>query len=215
MFAIDRKKLFVIGGAIVVASGFLGPSIYWSISDVPIHLEHSISPFPSALVLMKGLQYSSTNPALPWGVAIPQSQIKNVKVRNSGSHVSWGVWDKEAAQFPVRSVDRGLHWEAAGPQLANDWAGGSLFYVTKVFYESPTSVVMVSNYVVDVTVDAGHTWYQYLNSSGYSWAIVKRDGRYGRIDLYVSLANYRHSQLDHAKYELQLSRKLYFLKSEK
>jgi hypothetical protein len=77
------------------------------------------------------------------------------------------VWREngDAGLFPVRSADGGVHWTAAGPQLATDWAGGGIYFVNKVISEGPSSVVMVSNAVIDVTTDGGRHWYQYLNTA--------------------------------------------------
>jgi hypothetical protein len=59
---------------------------------------------------------------------------------------------------------------AAGPQLATDWAGGGIYYVNKVISDGTSSVVMVSNAVIDVTTDGGRRWFQYLNPAS-DWII--------------------------------------------
>jgi hypothetical protein len=71
----------------------------------------------------------------------------------------------------VRSVDGGAHWTAAGPQLATDWVGGGIYFVSKVISEGSSSVVMVSNAIIDVTTNGGHQWYQYLNAAS-DWTIT-------------------------------------------
>jgi hypothetical protein len=90
-----------------------------------------------------------------------------------------------AGQYPVRSIDGGTHWTVAGPLLASDWAGGSLYYVTKVIPESSSAVVMVSNSIIDVTVDGGRQWFQYLNAAG-DWSISRHTVNGGGISIYVS-----------------------------
>jgi hypothetical protein len=67
-------------------------------------------------------------------------------------------------------MDGGVHWTAAGPLLATDWVGGGIYYVGKVISDGPTSVVMVSNAVIDVTTDGGRQWYQYLNAAS-DWIV--------------------------------------------
>ena len=100
------------------------------------------SPYPAILVMHHGLSQSGDSGGSPWGTKLTAAQAREVKVKSVGPTFRWGVWYKyPASQFPVRSSDSGAHWTAAGPQLASDWAGGSLFYVTKVISESPTSVV--------------------------------------------------------------------------
>lgn len=88
----------------------------------------------------------------------------------------------------------------AGPMLATDWAGGGLYYVSKVFSESPTAVVMVSNSVIDVSTDGGHQWYQYLNTWD-NWDITPYPTS-GAIELRISGASY--AKLPKGSYALYL-----------
>lgn len=123
--------------------------------------------YPATLKMQHGLYESSLARALPWGTMLTVAQSRWVTVKSSGAVDQWGVWKQhgEAGQFPVRSTDGGAHWMAAGPQLASDWVGGGIYYVSKVIPEGLTSVVMVSNAVIDVTTDGGRQWYQYLNTA--------------------------------------------------
>lgn len=89
----------------------------------------------------------------------------------------------------MRSTDGGVHWEAAGPQLASDWAGGALYYITRVIPVSPLAVVMVSNAVIDVTVDAGRQWYQYLHPAA-NWSITAHAFSGDRIGLRIGPASW-------------------------
>jgi hypothetical protein len=148
------------------------------------------SPYPATLTMQRGLSQSSTNPALPWGTTLTAAQARQVTLKSSGPTFRWGVWKKNGGPetFPVRSTDGGAHWTAAGPQLATDWAGGSLFYVSKVIPESSTSVVMVSNSIIDVTTDRGHQWYQYLNTAD-NWSITGHAVS-GGIGLRIGPASY-------------------------
>lgn len=126
------------------------------------------SPYPAKLMMQRGLTESAMGRALPWGTKLSAAQSHWVTLSSPpyrGSTFRWGVWRKGGgpSQFPVRSSDGGAIWMAAGPQIASDWAGGGIYFVDRVIWESPTSVVMVSNAVIDVTTDGGHHWYQYLN----------------------------------------------------
>jgi hypothetical protein len=111
-------------------------------------------------------------PASPWGRVIPASQSRWITVRSSGTD-EWGVWRPNGGGglYPVRSMDGGVRWMAAGPLLATDWVGGSIYYVGKVIADGPSSVVMVSNAVIDVTTDGGRQWFQYLNAAS-DWIIT-------------------------------------------
>ncbi|MGH3733680.1 MAG: hypothetical protein ACRDVC_09970 [Acidimicrobiales bacterium] len=89
----------------------------------------------------------------------------------------------------MRSDDDGEHWTVVGPLLATDWAGGGLYYVSKVIAESPSVAVMVSDSIIDVTVDSGHQWYQYLNPEA-NWSMSAHAYVRGAIALRVGPASY-------------------------
>jgi hypothetical protein len=149
------------------------------------------SPYPATLTMQRGLTESATAHTLPWGTTLTAAQARRVTLRSSGTTYRWGVWKEYAGpgQFPVRSVDGGAHWTAAGPQLATDWAGGGIYFVSNVISESSSSVMMVSNAVIDVTTDGGHQWYQYLNGAD-NWLIAAHAVSGGGIGLRVSPASY-------------------------
>lgn len=109
---------------------------------------------------------------LHWGTALPAAESRWIDVKSPTATVEWGVWrvDGVGGLFPVRSLDGGIHWMAAGSQLADDWVGGGIYYPNKVISDGPTSVVIVSNAVIDVTANGGRHWYQYLNPDG-DWII--------------------------------------------
>jgi hypothetical protein len=146
----------------------------------------SSSLYPAVLLMHRGLTMSDVTPALPWGTTLSSSQARLVSIRSTGPSIQWGVWMKNghAGQYPVRSIDGGAHWTTAGPLLASDWAGGSLYYVTKVLPEGASAVVMVSNSIIDVTTDAGHHWFQYLNAAG-NWSISRHTVNGGGIGIRV------------------------------
>jgi hypothetical protein len=132
----------------------------------------SPSLYPATLKMQHGLYEAFASRALPWETILPAAESRWVTLKSSGAVDQWGVWKEhgEAGQLPVRSTDGGAHWMAAGPQLASDWVGGGIYYVTKVISEGKSSVVMVSNAVIDVTTDGGRQWYQYLNTAS-DWII--------------------------------------------
>jgi hypothetical protein len=126
----------------------------------------SSSPYPSKLTMQAGFLFSKTAHDPPaWGTALTASQVRWVTIKSAGPRYIWGVWEQDGGPptFPVRSLNGGVTWRVVGPQLATDWAGGSLYYVYKVFPESLSAVVMVSDSVIDVTTDNGRQWYQYMN----------------------------------------------------
>ena len=133
------------------------------------------SPYPATLKMQRGMYEGGIDVhirSLRWGTAIPAAQSRWIEVKSPRAIVEWGVWrvDGVGGLFPVRSVDGGVQWVAAGPQLANAWVGGGIYFVNKVLSEGPKSVVMVSNAVIDVTTDGGRHWFQYLNPAS-DWII--------------------------------------------
>lgn len=166
----------------------------------------SSSPYPARLRMKAGLLFSTTAyKPLPWGTVLTAAQARWVKFKSLGPKYRWAVWedDGHGGQFPVRSTDGGAHWTAAGPQLANDWAGGGIFYVMKVIAESSSSVVMVSNAVIDVSTDGGHRWYQYLNAAS-DWTMSSYAVS-GGIGLRVSSTAYKVPKGSHAFYVLDVA----------
>jgi hypothetical protein len=116
-----------------------------------------------------------------------------------------GVATRGASQYPVRSVDGGRRWVAAGPQLSSDWAGGSLYEVTTVIGEGAQGAVMVSHSVIDVTIDGGRQWYQYLHVAA-NWTISRYRVR-GGVGLRVGPARFaRLPRRSYALYVLDVAR---------
>ena len=157
-------------------------------------------PYPATLTMTRGLSQSSAAKALPWGTRLTAVQARGVRYESTGPTFRWGVWYWGPSEtFPVRSVDGGAHWTAAGPMFATDWAGGSLYYVKKVFAESPAAVVMVSNSIIDVTTNGGHQWYQYLNAAD-NWVVAAHTVTAGGIAIRVSPTSY--AQLPKGSYAI-------------
>jgi hypothetical protein len=168
--------------------------------------------------MQHGLEFSEVaiHYELPWGTKLTAAEARWVTIASSGPTYRWGVWkyDGGPATFPVRSTDGGATWREAGPQLATDWAGGSLFYVDRVFIEGPSAVVMVSNSVIDATTDGGHQWYQYVNADD-NWSITSHpDG--ADISLRISAASYSNNLPKHsyAIYVLNVARHQWLRASE-
>lgn len=166
------------------------------------------SPFPAVLVMSSGLTMSNTVKAPPWGTVLSARQSRWISIKSRSGTIRWGVWheDQGPAIFPVRTTDAGARWEVVGPLLATDWAGGSLYYVTAALAEGASSVVMVSPSIIDVTTDAGHRWFQYLNVAS-DWAIVSYPMSGGRTAIRVSgAANATFAKTWYAVYVLDVAR---------
>jgi hypothetical protein len=174
-----RVLAVVIAVLVLTLTGFLvtgnsGPAKH---ANTPVNTEAKSvagakASFPATLKMRRGLyDGGGHNPAPAWGAVLPVAQSQWIKIKSSGP-IEWGVWrpDGDGGLFPVRSIDGGVRWTAAGPQLATDWAGGGIYYVSKVIADGLTSVVMVSNAVIDVTTDGGRRWFQYLNPAS-DWVI--------------------------------------------
>jgi hypothetical protein len=176
-----RVLVIAVVGLAAVLTGFLatgnhGParSVGTAVNTAPRSLGGAkSSPYPATLKMQFGMYEGGGHlPALPWGKVIPASQSRWIDIKSPAAIDEWGVWrpNGDGGLYPVRSLDGGVHWRAAGPLLATDWAGGGIYYVGKVISDGPSSVVMVSNAVIDVTTDAGRQWYQYLNPAS-DWII--------------------------------------------
>jgi hypothetical protein len=143
------------------------------------------SPFPATIKAhLWNPKPGVMGPNLPFGARVilrgPQSRIcEDVAVAG----VEWSVWCDLAAQFPVVSTDGGRQWRVAGPLVASDWAGGSMFYVSKVTAYSAEVVAMTGAGVTDTTFDGGRTWFQFATSlsmvGAWKMSIVRYEGGTG------------------------------------
>jgi hypothetical protein len=182
-----RRRFRVLVIAIVVlaagltgllATGNHGParSVGTGVNTTPRSLGGAkSSPYPATLKMQRGMYEGGIDVhvrSLPWGTILPSTQLRWIEVKSPTAAIEWGVWrvNGTGGLFPVRSTDGGVRWTAAGSQLANAWVGGGIYFVNKVISDGPSSVVMVSNAVIDVTTDAGRQWYQYLNGAS-DWII--------------------------------------------
>ncbi|MFI5034619.1 MAG: hypothetical protein ACHQFZ_00235 [Acidimicrobiales bacterium] len=145
----------------------------------------SSSPFPSVIKTQLWHPGAGTmGPKVAFGASVDTSTSGSRLCENvSVAGVQWSVWCDQAAQFPVVSSDGGRHWRVAGPLIANDWAGGSLFYVSKVTAFSPDVVAMTGVGVIDTTFDGGRTWHQLATSlsmaGAWRMSIVRFEGGTG------------------------------------
>lgn len=159
-FRLGRSRSPLIGTAALAVSGVaLGPRVY--------------SSYPAVLPMEPGLSQSTIERAMPFGTVLSSAQTASVRLVSTSGSCRWGVLQAGhgAAMFPVKSVNGGSRWTAAGPLLAADWAGGSIYFVTKVFSVSSSVVVMVSNAVIDLTTDGGRQWFQYVQP-GDDWSMT-------------------------------------------
>ena len=180
-----RRRVFAVAIAAMVATvtGFLaagnnGPPKH---VNTPANTEPKTvaaaktSPYPATLKMRHGMYEGGIEVqvnALPWGTILPAAQLRWIEIKSPIASVEWGVWREngDGGLFPVRRIDGGAHWRAAGPMLATDWVGGGIYFVNKAISDGPSAVVMVSNAVIDVSTDGGRQWYQYLNPAS-DWII--------------------------------------------
>lgn len=169
----------------------------------------SLPPFPVAIFMQHGLTTIKAVKPPAWGTAIAASDVKWITHRSLPSTVEWAVWAKDGGPetFPIVSTDHGHTWTVAGPMLATNRSGGAIFGVTRVFSEGPTSVVMVSNAVIDVTTDSGHHWFQFLNPRD-DWSMTRATVPAGTSGIGLRIAPAPNSKLpksDYAVYRLVVS----------
>jgi hypothetical protein len=170
----------------------------------PVSLAGAVAaPYPSTLTMQHGLLFSNAVSNIPkWGTELTAAEARWVTIKSASDVDRWGVWKMggESETVAVRSVNGGVTWKVAGPMLATDWAGGGLYYVSKVFGEGLKNVVMVSNSVIDVSTDGGRQWYQYVNTAD-NWNIKSYSTSAG-MELRVGGASY--AQLPKDSYALYL-----------
>jgi hypothetical protein len=159
------------------------------------------SSYPVTLTMQHGLADPFPNNGPSWGTKLTTAQNRRITLKSSGLTYKWGVWKKNegAATYPVRSTDGGINWMVAGPQLATDWAGGGIYFISRVIPESPSSVVMVNTAVIDVTTDGGRHWFQYLNPAS-DWMITAHYVSGSGISLRIGPAS--NSMLPKASYAI-------------
>ncbi|MDE3007926.1 MAG: hypothetical protein KGI14_02695 [Acidobacteriota bacterium] len=146
--------------------------------------------WPATLVMQRGLSQSRYFHPPAWGTVLSPRQANDVALRESSRGAWWGVWRQGGGppELAVRSVDEGQHWVVASPVLASDWVGGGIYYVNAVYPENASTVVIVSNAVIDLTTDGGRRWYQYVNTAD-DWTMRVRF-RGGALELLVRPAPY-------------------------
>jgi hypothetical protein len=105
---------------------------------------------------------TSLSKTLHFGSEVPfEPHVRRICENVSQEIDQWSVWCDGAAQYPVVSVDRGSQWVIAGPVLANDWAGGGIYYTTHVTACDAHIVAITASGVTDTSFDGGRTWYQF------------------------------------------------------
>jgi len=75
--------------------------------------------------------------------------------------VGWRIYqnDRNSGQCPIETTNHGRTWRVARWVLATDWAGGSLYFVSHLTMISANEVLAWGSSSLDVTSDAGRTWY--------------------------------------------------------
>jgi len=78
--------------------------------------------------------------------------------------VGWRIYQngRNSGQCPLESTDHGRTWRVARWVLATDWAGGSSYFVSHLTMVSPRVVLAWGASSLDVTSDAGRTWYNVI-----------------------------------------------------
>ena len=92
------------------------------------------------------------------GTTVSSSALFTVRVFANGSD-GFALANDQEAQYPVRSVDGGQTWRIDGPQLHVDAADGPQG-VGFVDVDGPRTLFAYGSSVVDVTTNAGGTWWQ-------------------------------------------------------
>lgn len=96
--------------------------------------------------------------AVPRGTAVKPADLFTTRVFANGS-VGFALASVGSAQYPARSADGGRTWRIDGPQVHVDAADGAEG-VGYVGVAGPRTFFAYGSSVVDVTTDAGRTWWE-------------------------------------------------------
>lgn len=145
-------------------------------TGVVVTLALNPSPFPRTFrAFAWNIHSAPVGPWLAFGTAAPTDVsgdriCGNVATPTSG--VAWTLWCRGPGEYPALSEDGGATWTTAGPLLASDWAGGSMYEVSRVTACSPSVVALAGEFDVDVTTDGGHQWYLFPNGPSEDWTMT-------------------------------------------
>lgn len=96
--------------------------------------------------------------AVPQGTTVPSSSLFTTRIFANADD-GFALANDGQAQYPARSTDGGRIWHIDGPQVHIDAADGAEG-VGYVGVAGPRTFFAYGSSVVDVTSNAGHTWWE-------------------------------------------------------
>ena len=97
------------------------------------------------------------------GAVIPGTTVRDTDLFTNrvfaNASTGFALGNDGAAQYPVRTTDAGRDWRIDGPQFHIEAAGGAEG-VGYVGLSGPRTYFAYGSAVVDVTTDAGRTWWE-------------------------------------------------------
>ncbi len=137
--------------AMITLGASWGPAIATAARD-------STVPKPAARVLARRMGSRPGFPAPRFGAPISLGDAVGARVFINGK-IGFALANDESATVPARTTDGGRRWTIDGPQFHVDAADGAEA-VGSVGIVSPNTEFAYGSSVVDVSTDAGRTWWE-------------------------------------------------------
>jgi hypothetical protein len=159
-------------GALVAASGAVPATT--SGSTLVRTARTTSAPKPSAEVFARLMRPRPGVRTPKFGAAIPGSDLAGTRVFTD-MQVGFGLTGDDGQTFPARTIDGGKTWTIDGPQFHVDAADGAEG-VSFVGIVSPNEEFAYGASVVDVSTNAGHTWWEAFLGENVTAVVPGRQG---------------------------------------
>ena len=155
MSPVKSRALGMAATVVVLGTGAAAASAATSAASPPARAA-ATAPTPQARITARRLR--PRRGAVPPGTVVSSSSLFPDRVFST-SRIGFSLADRGQAQYPARTTDGGRTWRIDGPQFHVDAADGPEAVGFVGFARSRTFFAYGSS-VVDVTTDAGRTWWE-------------------------------------------------------
>jgi hypothetical protein len=150
-----------------------------------VRAAHTASaPKPSAEITGRRMRPRTGFPTPTFGIVIPASDLFGNRVFTN-SQIGFALENDGNEQFPARTINGGQSWKIDGPQVHVDAADGAEA-VAYVGIISPNVEFAYGGSVVDVSTNAGHTWWEAFLVGNVTAVVPGRQGLLAFVQQSVS-----------------------------
>jgi hypothetical protein len=142
------------------------------------------APKPTTRVVARRIRPRADLPTPRLGADIPEADLFGSRVFTN-ANVGFALANTTDGQVPARTTDGGRAWTIDGPQLHVDAADGAEG-VEYVGIASPNVEFAYGASVVDVSTDAGHTWWEAFLGEDVTAVVPGRRGLVAFVQQSVS-----------------------------